>query len=284
MAAAVRRAVQQQGAQQLQALHWPTAIRCGIIPIDAVTSDIKVRLPVPMAFPSHDWISLQDRRLLVPQTVWNYAAVRGYYHRNISQLVSAANSKRAFLVDTLALVRRLESQGLTAKQAEAITAVITEVLNDSLETVAQTFTSKSELQRSEMMMEAALSKFKGEMQSNQEHHFSLLQRETERLRTDIDKMRSELRYEVDKVTAGHRLDLNLERGRIRDELATQSAETSNLTNKLDREIHTLKTQLEAAKYDIIKYCIGSIISVAAVGLGTIVSVTAVGLGILRVIM
>jgi chaperonin cofactor prefoldin len=90
----------------------------------------------------------------------------------------------------------------------------------------------------------------------QEHHFATLQRETERLRTDIDKMRSELRYEIDKVTSGQRLDLNLERGRIREELATQSSETSNLTNKLDREIHTLKTQLEAAKYDVIKYCIG----------------------------
>lgn len=71
----------------------------------------------------------------------------------------------------------------------------------------------------------------------QEHHFSLLQRELEKLRNDIEKMRSELRYnwvlkngcyfwvpvsitniicscryEVDKLTAGQRLDLNLERG------------------------------------------------------------------------
>ncbi|KAJ6310750.1 hypothetical protein OIU76_015463 [Salix suchowensis] len=69
-----------------------------------------------------------------------------------------------------------------------------------------------------------------------EHHFSLLQRETEKLRGDIDKMRNELKYEIDKVTAGQRLDLNLERGRIRDELANQNAETTNLTNKLDREI------------------------------------------------
>ncbi|KAI3503124.1 hypothetical protein L1887_31560 [Cichorium endivia] len=52
-----------------------------------------------------------------------------------------------------------------------------------------------------------------------ENHFSLLQRETEKLRNAIVKMRSELRYEIDKVTTGQRLDLNLERGRIRDELA-----------------------------------------------------------------
>ncbi|XP_020218918.1 protein FMP32, mitochondrial isoform X3 [Cajanus cajan] len=122
---------------------------------------------------------------------------------------------------------------------------------------------------SEMLQEANLSKFKTEVQSSQEHHFSLLQRETEKLLGDIEKMRSELRYEIDKVTAGQRLDLNLERGRIRDELANQSAETSNLTNKLDREIHELRAQLEAAKYDVIKYCIGTLVSISAVGLAVI---------------
>lgn len=193
--------------------------------------------------------------------------------RHMSQLVSKVNGNRAFLVDTLALVRRLEAQGVPSKQAEAITASITEVLNDSLENVAQSFVSKPEMQTSVMMQESALSKFKAEVHSSQEHHFSLLQHETEKLRTAIDKMQSELRYEIDKVTAGQRLDLNLERGRIHEELADQNAETSSLTNKLDREIHTLKTQMEAGKNDVIKYCIG-----------TIVSVTAVGLGLLRVFL
>jgi hypothetical protein len=188
--------------------------------------------------------------------------------RHVSQAVDS-NVKRAFLVDTLQLVRNLESNGFPSKQAEAITSAITEVLNDSLENVAQSFVSKSDMQKSEMIQETNLSKFKSEVQSSQEHHFSLLQRETEKLRNDIDKMRSELRYEIDKVTAGQRLDLNLERGRIKDELADQNAETTNLTNKLDREIHALRAQLEAAKYDVIKYCIGTLVSISAVGLAVI---------------
>ncbi|XP_042519445.1 protein FMP32, mitochondrial-like [Macadamia integrifolia] len=191
-----------------------------------------------------------------------------FYCRQISQLVKS-NGSRAFLVDTLALVRRLEAQGVPSKQAEAITAAITEVLNDSLENVAQSFVSKGEMEKTVMLQESNLGKFKSQVQSSQEHHFSLLQRETEKLRNDIEKMRSELRYEIDKVTAGQRLDLNLERGRIRDELANQNAETSNLTNKLDREIHALKAQLEAAKYDVIKYCIGTLVSISAVGLAVI---------------
>ncbi|KAK7351889.1 hypothetical protein VNO77_11642 [Canavalia gladiata] len=192
----------------------------------------------------------------------------GHTSRHISLAVNS-NGKRAFLVDTLGLVRGLEAKGVPSKQAEVITSAIIEVLNDSLENVAQSFVSKSEMQKSEMLHESNLSKFKSEVQISQEHHFSLLQRETGKLHNDIEKMRSELRYEIDKVTAGQRLDLNLERGRIRDELANQNAETTNLTNKLDREIHELRAQLEAAKYDVIKYCIGTLVSISAVGLAVI---------------
>ncbi|KAL2240141.1 protein FMP32, mitochondrial-like [Sesamum indicum] len=188
--------------------------------------------------------------------------------RPISQLAKP-NGKRLFLVDTLALVRRLEAQGVPSQQAEAITAAMTEVLNDSLENVSYSFVSKGEMQKNEMTQESNLSKFKTEVKSSQDHHFSLLQHETEKLKSDIEKMRSELRYEIDKVTAGQRLDLNLERGRIRDELNNQNQETTNLTNKLDREIHALRAQIEAAKYDVIKYCIGTLASVSAVGLAVI---------------
>lgn len=209
-----------------------------------------------------------DRSLVALSGLSSSGSLNQFSCRQISQLAQS-NGKRAFLVDTLALVRSLEAQGVPSKQAEAITAAITEVLNDSLENVAQSFVSKAEMQKSEMIQESNLAKFKAQVQSSQEHHFSLLQRETEKLRGDIEKMRSELRYEIDKVTAGQRLDLNLERGRIRDELANQNAETTNLTNKLDREIHALRAHMEAAKYDVIKYCIGTLVSISAVGLAVL---------------
>ena len=44
-------------------------------------------------------------------------------------------------------VRRLESQGLNPKQAEAVTAAIIEVLNDSMDNVSQTFVSKPDMQK-----------------------------------------------------------------------------------------------------------------------------------------
>lgn len=187
--------------------------------------------------------------------------------RSISQLSPAPNgSDRLLLVDTLALVRKLESQGFDARQAEAITAAMTDVLNDCLQNVSDAFVSKSELEQYNMMQEAAFTKLQTDVQSAQDKKISSIHRETEKLRVDIEKLQSEIRYEMDKVSAGQRLDLNLERGRIKEELANQSAETSNLTNKLDKEINALKMQLEASKYEVIKYCIGTIVSVYALGL------------------
>ncbi|CAL5410948.1 unnamed protein product [Camellia sinensis] len=77
--------------------------------------------------------------------------------RQISQLVKP-NGK---------CVRRLEAQGVPSKQAEAITAAIIEVLNDSLENVAHSFVSKAEMQKTDMLHESNLSKFKTEVQSSQ---------------------------------------------------------------------------------------------------------------------
>ncbi|KAI5072124.1 hypothetical protein GOP47_0012230 [Adiantum capillus-veneris] len=211
---------------------------------------------------------LQENRIswsCRPSIACNHIISKALYSRHVSQLAPNEANKVVF-VDTLALVRKLEAQGFTAEQAEAITSAMTDVLSDCLENVAQTFVSNSELEKSNLLRENALSKLKTDVQVSQENRMTVIQRDAEKLRTDIDKLRSEMRFEMDKVSANQRLDLNLERGRMTEELAKQSAETSNLTNKLNKEIHALKTQLEASKYEVIKYCLGTIVSVAQEGL------------------
>ncbi|RVW51769.1 hypothetical protein CK203_066850 [Vitis vinifera] len=101
------------------------------------------------------------------------------------------------------------------------------------------------------------------------HHFSLLQHETEKLQIDIETMRTELRAElanpnVKTITHTSTLDRVL-----RAELVNQNAETITTTNKLDRDIHAIRAQLEAAKYDVIKYCMGTIVSILALSFAAI---------------
>lgn len=199
--------------------------------------------------------------------LWSISGKRRSYHRRSISVSPHANGKRKFMIDTLALVRKLEAQGLSAQQAEGITALIMQIMNESMEDISLNFVSKQDIQMADMKAETELSKFKSELKSLQEQNYDSLRREAERLKTELEKIRSELRYEVDKVTAGQRLDMNLEKGRIREELQNQNQETSTLSNKLDREINVLKTELEAAKFDVIKYCVGTLVSISAVGLG-----------------
>ncbi|RYQ79774.1 hypothetical protein Ahy_Scaffold1g106613 isoform A [Arachis hypogaea] len=74
----------------------------------------------------------------------------------------------------------LEGQGVPTKQAQAISAGITEVLEEVQESL---------MERTEMIQESSESKIKAEVQRSQMQ----LQREIEKLRNDMEKSNSELR-------------------------------------------------------------------------------------------
>ncbi len=168
--------------------------------------------------------------------------------------------------------------------------------------------------------------FKSEVLKAQDMHHTTLNRESERLANDVSKVRSEIRcpehalpsamihgnvlvqmpsslllpqnallvcrYEVEKLTASQRLDLNLEKGRMRDELQVMSVagiitcasstcdgtssymllglmlavarvpschtlqalrdKSNELEIKIDKEINALKAAVELTKNETIK--------------------------------
>ena len=84
---------------------------------------------------------------------------------------------------------------------------------------------------------------------------------------ECEKLRAELRYTHEKVTSSQKLDLNLERGRIRDDLTAQDNKMAAAEARLDREMAAMRTTIEAAKNDVIKYAVGTIMSFGALSLG-----------------
>ncbi|CAN0890420.1 hypothetical protein LINGRAHAP2_LOCUS16418 [Linum grandiflorum] len=218
------------------------------------------------------------------------AAGKIQYRRHFSELARpSCGANRAFLVDTLALVRRLESQEVPSKQAEAITTALIAVLNDSLESLSHSYASKEEMHKIEMSLESSLSKFKAEVQSAQvaremiqesslskfqnelqsnfskfqsevqsseDHHFSMLQRESEKQKADIEKVNEKLQSDIDKVNEKLQGDIDKKYSELRFVLDLE-------------EINAVRALIEAAKYDIIKYCIGTLVSISAVGLAVL---------------
>eukprot|EP00899_Mesostigma_viride_P022659 jgi/Mesvir1/3578/Mv12041-RA.1 len=165
--------------------------------------------------------------------------------------------------------KSLEKHGLTPAQAEAIVGSVLHVTGTLHEKIDGSFTPKSEMNAFNLTATATISQFKHEAVTAQESYAASQRREIERLRADLDKIKSELKWDIDKLASGTKLDLNLERGRLNDMIRSQEDVIQATDNKLDREINAMRTYLEATKYDVIKYCVATMISIGAVGLAVL---------------
>eukprot|EP00241_Pyramimonas_parkeae_P012334 CAMPEP_0114241242 /NCGR_PEP_ID=MMETSP0058-20121206/9531_1 /TAXON_ID=36894 /ORGANISM="Pyramimonas parkeae, CCMP726" /LENGTH=266 /DNA_ID=CAMNT_0001353761 /DNA_START=136 /DNA_END=936 /DNA_ORIENTATION=- len=218
-------------------------------------------------------VPTQDR-----ENIGHRVIVRGVHNGASASPVTQRNNfvnpvAAPLLVDTLAMVRKFQVAGVDPRSAEALTQVMTELLSHLSQRMGDSFVTKSELEKAEIENQASMHFFKHEFSQGHGKEMATLKREIENLKVECEKLRAELRYETDKVTSGQRLDLNLERGRIRDEMQKQDGNLTTATSRLDKDINHMRASIEQMKNDVIKYCVG-----------TIVSTTAVGLGLLRIFM
>lgn len=112
---------------------------------------------------------------------------------------------------------------------------------------------------------------KSEIQVLEKSDFNLIKSETDRLGSELEKLRDLLREEIGRALAGVRLDLNLERGRLRDEASMQEIRIKEAEAKVAMELETLRTQLEAVKFQILQYMLGTITGAGALLLGKFIS-------------
>ena len=165
-------------------------------------------------------------------------------------------------VDTLAMVRALERAGMDARVAEGVAREIASATKNATGPLA----SRAEFEKLTVSLTAKVDAAEREMKSRQREAESSSRHSVDVVTVEIEKLRSELRCAHEKIATSQKLDLNLERGRLRDDLQRQDDKTGAMESRLDREISSMKTTIEAAKNDVIKYSIGAIMSMAAVGM------------------
>lgn len=156
---------------------------------------------------------------------------------------------------------------MSRAQAEALTEHITEMLCDNRDRLAECYVSKVLLEKTILEQEAKIAGFRSEVLKGQELQTAAFTRDTERLQSNLEKVRSEIRYEIDKLTASQRLDLNLEKGRMRDELQMLRDKANELEIKVDKEVNSLKAAMEQSKSDTVKYVLGLMLALLTAGLG-----------------
>ncbi|OCF56452.1 mitochondrial protein [Kwoniella mangroviensis CBS 10435] len=158
--------------------------------------------------------------------------------------------------DTYLFVDKLEKNGMTRKQAEGVMSVLAEVVEESIKGMESGLVSKAEQEKQRYTEKVDFARLKSELQLHEKNDLSLMKAENDRLMADVEKLKQRLREEVTRTQAGVRLDLNLEKGRIRDESSQQELKIKEVDTRIESEIAGLRTQIEQAKFSILQYLVG----------------------------
>lgn len=158
--------------------------------------------------------------------------------------------------DTHLLVEKLQANGMTREQAEGIMTVLAEAIEESIKSMEAGLVSKQEQEKQRYTQNVDFAQLKSELQLHEKNDLTLMKSENDRLLADVEKLKQRLREEITRTQAGVRLDLNLEKGRIRDESAQQELKIKEVDTRIESEIAGLRTQIEQAKFSILQYLVG----------------------------
>ncbi|KAF9111484.1 hypothetical protein BGX27_004848 [Mortierella sp. AM989] len=165
--------------------------------------------------------------------------------------------------DTHRFVEKLEKEGFSRQQSEAVMNALDEVITESMNNLAKNMVTRADQDKTVYTYKVDFAALKSELQMLEKNDFSLTNTNNERLVSEIEKLRQRLREEVTRTQAGVRLDLNLEKGRIRDEAATQELKVRATEERIEQEIAGLRTQMETIKLQTLQYMIGTITGAGA---------------------
>lgn len=191
----------------------------------------------------------------------------------------------ALYIDTLTMAKRLESNGLSSEQAEALTHAYAEILNMSLEHQTKYMVSKPQQEITVQQLMSHISSVKKDMVILEKSEFTMIRNDTEKQSIHIRQLETRLEDEIKKLRGQVKLDINLEKSRATEAHAKNETDLQSLVNKMDVEtahtdkqiqavndkiaieISNLRTQYEQYRNDVIKYSIGTIATCATVMLG-----------------
>jgi len=158
--------------------------------------------------------------------------------------------------DTRKFALQLEKEGLSPSQADAVLRSLDTVLNSTLQMLSADQVSRNEFSKRVYQQKVDFTQLKSELQNLDKADFGRINDELERLKTDVEKSRQQFKETVAKTRANVRLDLNLEKGRVREESAGHELKLQELNARIDQELSNFKTQIEGTKVQVAQWLIG----------------------------
>jgi len=187
-------------------------------------------------------------------------SISNFYH---ARAFSGTSRRTDFHFDTHHFVQRLEREGLNRAQAEGIMAAMAEVIDESIRNMTSNMVTKADQEKHHYTQQVDFAQIKSELQLMEKNDLAMIKAENDRLVADIEKLKQRLREEITRTQAGVRLDLNLEKGRMREESTSQELKIKEVDTRIEQEIAGLKTTIQASKATTLQYLVGFVTGCSA---------------------
>ncbi|NWW38209.1 MCUR1 regulator, partial [Panurus biarmicus] len=174
---------------------------------------------------------------------------------------------RRLYFDTHALVCLLEKNGFTTQQSEVIVSALVKIMNTNLDMIYKDMVTKAEQEIALQQVMSHIAGVKKDMIILEKSEFSALRSENEKIKLELQQIKKQVVDEITKVRADNKLNLNLEKSRVKELHSQQDRALTQTDRKIDTEVADLKTMLESHKLDNIKYLAGSVFTCLTVALG-----------------
>ncbi|KAF1476025.1 UNVERIFIED_CONTAM: Mitochondrial calcium uniporter regulator 1, partial [Eudyptes pachyrhynchus] len=174
---------------------------------------------------------------------------------------------RKLFFDTHALVCLLEENGFTTQQSEVIVSALVKIMNTNLDMIYKDMVTKIQQEIALQQVMSHIGGVKKDMIILEKSEFSALRSENEKIKLELQQIKKQVMDEITKVRADNKLNLNLEKSRVKELHAQQDRALTQTDRKIDTEVADLKTMLESHKLDNIKYLAGSVFTCLTVALG-----------------
>lgn len=113
--------------------------------------------------------------------------------------------------------------------------------------------NKSDADRSTYSSKVDFTKLRSELLQADSNETTVTLASHERLSNDIAKLASRLRDEVGRAQASVKLDLNLEKGRIREEAKGQELKIRETETRIEQEVAGLRERVEGVKFSTLQW-------------------------------
>jgi hypothetical protein len=178
--------------------------------------------------------------------------------RTLSPLTRTFHSTatRGAHFDTRKFVLDLQNHGFNNQQSEGVVNIVSRALNESVQSVESNLVTKETLNKMTYQQKVDFTKLRGELQTRDKSEFNGIHNDNEQLKLNLERVKTKIREEITKANASVRLDLNLEKGRIREEGSQHELHISDIDTRIDQEVANMKMQIDAVKTQVMQWLIG----------------------------